>query len=159
MYFHPSLFPLLLLFFNESGHFVLVAVAALSIHPSIIPSMRLSKMTTKILSIERLGSGPAMQTKSPFLFAVYHKDHYPPGNAAMEAPHRGNGMDFDPEADYRMYHGSKIPGFPQHPHRGFETIVSSQAVTRFRIQGRYVCKAHLAQFCFAARHRLPPLTV
>lgn len=61
----------------------------------------------KILSIESLGTGP-MPTVSPFLFAVYHKDNYPPGNKFMEAPHRGNGMDFDPEAEYRMYHGSKV---------------------------------------------------
>ena len=68
--------------------------------------MRFAKMA-KVLTIERLGGGP-MPTASPFLFAVYHKDHYPPGNKSMEAPHRGNGMDFNPEADYRMYHGSTV---------------------------------------------------
>eukprot|EP00977_Amphora_coffeiformis_P023029 scaffold12113_cov159-Amphora_coffeaeformis.AAC.4 len=78
----------------------------------------------KILAIERLGTGP-MSTVDPFLFCVYHKDNYPPGNKEMEAPHRGNGMDFNPQADYRMYHGSTIPGFPQHPHRGFETITAT----------------------------------
>ncbi|TPX46163.1 hypothetical protein CcCBS67573_g10332, partial [Chytriomyces confervae] len=63
-----------------------------------------------------------MATQDPFLFAVYHKDHYPAGDAKMQAPKRGNGSDFDPNAKYRMYHGDRIPGFPQHPHRGFETI-------------------------------------
>ncbi|KAJ3406855.1 hypothetical protein HDU80_010252 [Chytriomyces hyalinus] len=63
-----------------------------------------------------------MATRDPFLFAVYHKDHYPAGDAKMQAPKRGNGSDFDPNAKYRMYHGDRIPGFPQHPHRGFETI-------------------------------------
>ena len=72
--------------------------------------MRFAKMA-KILSMERLGSGP-MPTVSPFLFAVYHKDQYPPGNQSMEAPHRGNGMYFDPEADYRMYHGSTVIAKP-----------------------------------------------
>lgn len=40
----------------------------------------------------------------------------------MEAPKRGSGWDYDPAAPYRMYMGAKIPGFPQHPHRGLETV-------------------------------------
>eukprot|EP01098_Paradermamoeba_levis_P016321 TRINITY_DN8755_c0_g1_i2.p1 TRINITY_DN8755_c0_g1~~TRINITY_DN8755_c0_g1_i2.p1 ORF type:complete len:301 (-),score=44.17 TRINITY_DN8755_c0_g1_i2:40-942(-) len=63
-----------------------------------------------------------METQDPFLFAVYHKDEYPAGNERMEAPRRGNGSDFNPNAPWRMYHGDKVPGFPKHPHRGFETI-------------------------------------
>jgi len=68
-----------------------------------------------------------MPTPDPFLFCVYHKDEYPEGpiHKTMEAPYPGNGHDFDPNADYRMYHGTKIPGFPQHPHRGFETITAT----------------------------------
>lgn len=64
-------------------------------------------------------------TLDPFLFMVYHKDAYPAGNHKMEAPIRGNGAHFDADADYRMYHGDKIPGFPQHPHRGFETLTAT----------------------------------
>lgn len=56
-----------------------------------------------------------------FLFAVYHLDKYPAGDALMQAPRRGNGADFG-NPDYNMYHGERVPGFPQHPHRGFETI-------------------------------------
>ncbi|KAI8611445.1 RmlC-like cupin domain-containing protein [Chytriomyces sp. MP71] len=63
-----------------------------------------------------------MATQDPFLFAVYHKDQYPAGDDKMQAPRRGNGSDFDTSKLYRMYHGDRIPGFPQHPHRGFETI-------------------------------------
>ena len=77
-----------------------------------------------ILNIQHLSNGP-MPTVDPFLFCVYHKDKYPSGNSAMEAPRVGNGMDFNPSAAYRMYHGEKIPGFPQHPHRGFETITAT----------------------------------
>lgn len=63
-----------------------------------------------------------MKTQDPFLFAVYHKDMYPAGDDKCQAPRRGNGADFDPSAPYRMYHGDRVPGFPHHPHRGFETI-------------------------------------
>ena len=77
-----------------------------------------------VVGIDRLADGP-MHTMDPFLFCVYHKDNYPAGNSKMEAPRRGNGADFNPSAPYRMYHGDKIPGFPQHPHRGFETITAT----------------------------------
>jgi len=91
--------------------------------------MQLSKMTKTIgsalLSVKPLPTAGPYPTGDPYLFCVYHKDEYPQGNGKMEAPHRGNGSDFNPNQPYRMYHGNKVPGFPRHPHRGFETITAT----------------------------------
>lgn len=66
------------------------------------------------------------ETSNPFLFCVYHADAYPRGNDEMgpEASLSGRniGQDFTIKDGWRMYHGEKIPGFPSHPHRGFETV-------------------------------------
>lgn len=76
-----------------------------------------------------LGAGPLgfpWTTFDPFLFCVHHVDHYPEGNEHMgpKASLEGRriGMDFDNVDGWNMYHGDKIPGFPRHPHRGFETV-------------------------------------
>jgi redox-sensitive bicupin YhaK (pirin superfamily) len=65
-------------------------------------------------------------TIDPFLFCVHHLDKYPEANAHMgpaaSLEARDLGMDFAGADGWRMYHGSTIPGFPQHPHRGFETV-------------------------------------
>jgi redox-sensitive bicupin YhaK (pirin superfamily) len=65
-------------------------------------------------------------TVDPFLFCVHHLDHYPPGNEAMgpaaSLDGREIGMDFEGKDGWRMYHGDVVPGFPRHPHRGFETV-------------------------------------
>jgi len=85
----------------------------------------LDPLLATIKRVKQLGKGP-MDTPNPFLFCVYHKDMYPAGDKNLGVPgKRGNGMDFDPSAPFRMYHGEKIPGFPQHPHRGFETITAT----------------------------------
>jgi redox-sensitive bicupin YhaK (pirin superfamily) len=79
----------------------------------------------KILNIEPLGF--PWKTQDPFLFCAYHRDEYPQGNANMGVDNedlrgRNIGQDFVVKDGWRMYHGSNIPGFPYHPHRGFETI-------------------------------------
>lgn len=65
-------------------------------------------------------------TLDPFLFCVYHKDDFPKGNG-KSAPQgslagRNIGQDFNSLDGWNMYHGDTVPGFPAHPHRGFETI-------------------------------------
>jgi len=65
-------------------------------------------------------------TQDPFIFCAYHFDEYPNGNADLgpDASLAGRplGQDFDPSQDWRMYHGKTVPGFPFHPHSGFETV-------------------------------------
>lgn len=65
-------------------------------------------------------------TEDPFLFCAHHLDYYPEGNASMgpKVSTRGRllGQDFDMSNPWKMYHGENVPGFPEHPHRGFETV-------------------------------------
>ncbi len=69
---------------------------------------------------------PPWPTLDPFLFCVHHDDTYPRGNeklgpaASLEG--RALGQDFAEKDGWRMYHGQRVPGFPSHPHRGFETV-------------------------------------
>ncbi len=62
----------------------------------------------------------------PFIFCAHHKDHYPNGNEFMGPDAsligRDIGQDFTMKDGWRMYHGDTVPGFPSHPHRGFETV-------------------------------------
>src|SRR5918997_7159908 len=66
------------------------------------------------------------QTIDPFLFVMHHRDDYPNGNAQLgpdaSLAGRAIGQDFSGTDGWSMYHGATVPGFPQHPHRGFETI-------------------------------------
>ncbi len=65
-------------------------------------------------------------TANPFIFCVHHLDKYPKGNEEMgpaaSLAGRYLGQDFTIKDGWRMYHGDRIPGFPAHPHRGFETV-------------------------------------
>jgi quercetin 2,3-dioxygenase len=82
-------------------------------------------MYNKIISnIQPLGF--TWQTNNPFLFCVHHLDDYPLGNDQLgpivSLKGRNLGQDFTLKDGWRMYHGETIPGFPAHPHRGFETV-------------------------------------
>lgn len=70
--------------------------------------------------------GFTWETRDPFLFCVHHNDNYPAGNShlgpAASLSERQLGQDFTPKDGWRMYHGETVPGFPAHPHRGFETV-------------------------------------
>ncbi len=79
---------------------------------------------TPILRVEPLGF--PWQTADPFLFCVHHDDAFPAGNAqlgpAASLTGRQIGQDFANKDGWNMYHGQVVPGFPGHPHRGFETV-------------------------------------
>jgi len=74
-------------------------------------------MTNSLISRQPLTH--PWQGQDPFLFAVHHLDHYPAGNGQLglrpeDLAKQGEG--------WSMYHGKDVPGFPAHPHRGFETV-------------------------------------
>jgi redox-sensitive bicupin YhaK (pirin superfamily) len=84
-------------------------------------------MTEKhpVIQINQLGF--QWNTLDPFIFCVHHEDQFPKGNKEMgpdtaffKGRHMGD--DFIIKDGFRMYHGKTVPGFPGHPHRGFETV-------------------------------------
>ncbi len=81
-------------------------------------------MSKAILSTAPIGF--PWQPPDPFLFCAYHNDIYPAGNEDMgpiaSLAGRNIGSDFAGKDGWRMYHGETVPGFPPHPHRGFETV-------------------------------------
>jgi redox-sensitive bicupin YhaK (pirin superfamily) len=99
-------------------------------------SLALSGFSSRSYAIHSTMSGPIIQvhdlgfpweTVDPFLFCVHHNDAYPEGNgkfgpASESLLGRRIGMDFSGRDGWSMYHGERVPGFPSHPHRGFETV-------------------------------------
>jgi quercetin 2,3-dioxygenase len=78
-----------------------------------------------VLELIELGP-PPWTTFDPFLFCVHHRDDFPAGNSALgpsaALAGRNIGEDFANKDGWNMYHGDVVPGFPRHPHRGFETV-------------------------------------
>jgi len=88
--------------------------------------------SSAILAVERLSS-MHWRTFDPFLFCAYHKDNYPASvgtgsdyySMGVDPKHledRYIGSDFSEQDGFSMYHGRVVPGFPSHPHFGFETV-------------------------------------
>jgi redox-sensitive bicupin YhaK (pirin superfamily) len=79
---------------------------------------------TPVLKIESLTL--PWKTQDPFIFCSYHFDQYPGGNEELgpnaSLSGRNIGQDFAGKDGWNMYHGTTVPGFPMHPHSGFETV-------------------------------------
>jgi redox-sensitive bicupin YhaK (pirin superfamily) len=76
--------------------------------------------------LQTVDLGAQWPTVDPFLFCAHHDDAYPAGDDTL-APSvpiddREIGSDFSGKDGWSMYHGASVPGFPGHPHRGFETV-------------------------------------
>jgi redox-sensitive bicupin YhaK (pirin superfamily) len=82
-------------------------------------------VTSAVLQTVPVGREP-WPTVDPFLFCAHHDDAYPSGNEQFgpdtSLAGRPLGQDFGGIDGWNMYHGEVVPGFPQHPHRGFETV-------------------------------------
>jgi redox-sensitive bicupin YhaK (pirin superfamily) len=76
--------------------------------------------------LQTVALGPQWPTLDPFLFCAHHDDAYPAGDEqlapAVPVDDRELGSDFSGADGWSMYHGLVVPGFPGHPHRGFETV-------------------------------------
>jgi redox-sensitive bicupin YhaK (pirin superfamily) len=71
-------------------------------------------------------------TVDPFLVTVHHRDHYPvgdPGMAPTTTEGRRDAGATPSGPGWSMYYGDVVPGFPEHPHRGFETITVTRRGT------------------------------
>lgn len=100
-----------------------------------------NKNNNLILGITKIGFHWDME--SPFIFCAHHRDAYPRGNMNMgpdvSLKGRKIGSDFSAKDGFSMYHGDVVPGFPEHPHRGFETvtIVLEGVIDHFDSKGAY----------------------
>jgi len=109
-------------FIRRTG--ILTAVSVLFSKTGIAKKIIDMTSNTPILKIEALSL--PWKTQDPFIFCSYHLDKFPGGNDEL-GPNasiigRSIGQDFSGKDGWSMYHGTKVPGFPAHPHSGFETI-------------------------------------
>ena len=91
------------------------------------------KARVKVIAGEALGARAVIDTRTPITYQDWTlapgalvEQPLPAGDDG-QAPRaslsgREMGMDFAGKDGWRMYHGRVVPGFPQHPHRGFETV-------------------------------------
>ncbi|KPI86446.1 putative pirin domain-containing protein [Leptomonas seymouri] len=92
-----------------------------------VPTSSATPTMKVVREVFALGRSP-FKTFDPFLFCMYHNDAYPASTKDSLGPDpkllegRDIGSDFSYEGGWSMYHGTTVPGFPVHPHRGFETI-------------------------------------
>lgn len=81
-------------------------------------------MNGQILLKQKIGFQWPME--NPFIFCAHHHDYFPEGNEVLgpktSLKGRDIGNDFSNKNGFSMYHGEVVPGFPAHPHRGFETV-------------------------------------
>ena len=89
------------------------------------PAEEPARALPAVIAQEPLGN--PWRGTDPFLFCAHHDDRYPAGNGRLgiDAPARQGrepGSDFSRREGWSLYHGEEVPGFPGHPHRGFETI-------------------------------------
>ena len=93
---------------------------------NLMPQKGITFRKDLINKVTRLPASGPWPTIDPFLFCVHHNDTYPSAtksfspNASLTGRTLGN--DFSNKDGWNMYHGETIPGFPKHPHRGFETL-------------------------------------
>ena len=109
-----------------AGAFFSIITVLLGMNRKSRKSKNMNKDNNSILSITELPKNGPWPTNNPFLFCVHHNDNYPVAKKDLSPDAslfgRDIGNDFSNKDGWSMYHGHNIPGFPRHPHRGFETL-------------------------------------
>ena len=109
-----------------TGGFLLVFSGLSGTSKKLIKPETIEKNNNSIISVTDLPLSGPWPTVDPFLFCVHHNDIYPNAKNDLSPDAsllgRNIGNDFSNKDGWSMYHGEKVPGFPRHPHRGFETL-------------------------------------